>query len=116
MEIQCFIRLSEEQVKNLPKGYVAPPIEGTYLINDEHSDGVMLIYVGYCNWKDDYEKCLREFVLTVFHESLHVLLPELENCIPYAERIFAEMLDNPRLVEENDSENKSSIDLQLSFA
>jgi hypothetical protein len=95
MEIQCYTRLSEEQEKKLPKGYVAPPVEGTYLVDDKHPDGVIFIYVGYCNWKDNYEECLRDFVLTVFHETLHVLLPELEN-VTYAERIFAEILEKSK--------------------
>jgi len=94
MEIQCLPRLSREQVQNLPDNYVSTGIEGTYLIDDEHLNGVIFIYVGYCNWDQEFEKCLREFVLTVFHEIMHILLPELENGIPYAEKILAEILDS----------------------
>jgi len=95
MEIQCYPRLSKEQIDNLPKDYVRPPIEGTYRVDDEYPDGVIFIYVGYCDWEHDFNKCLREFVLTVFHEIMHVLFPELESCA-YAEKILAGILkDSP---------------------
>jgi len=94
MEIRCFTRLSKEQLENLPKNYVPPLIEGTYLVDDEHPDGIIFIYVGYCDWEDKFDTCLKEFILTVFHETMHVLFPELEKCIPYAEKILANILDD----------------------
>lgn len=94
MEIRCYPSLSKGQIKNLPKDYVFPLIEGTYLVDDEHPDGIIFIYVGYCDWEDEFGKCLKEFILTVFHETMHVLFPELENCIPYAEKILAKILDD----------------------
>jgi hypothetical protein len=100
MEIHCYPRLSKKQIENLPKDYVCPPVEGTYLIDDEYPEGVIFIYVGYCDWEHNFNNCLREFVLTVFHETMHVLLayeklsPQVvENCVPYSEKILAEILD-----------------------
>jgi len=93
MELLCLPRLSKEQVQNLPDNYVFPCIEGTFVIDDEHPNGAIFIYVGYCNWDQEFEKCLKKFVLTVFHEIMHILLPQLENCVPYAEKISAETLD-----------------------
>lgn len=94
MEIRCYPRLSREQIKNLSKDYVFPPIEGTYLVDDEHPDGIIFIYVGYCDWEGKFGRCLKEFILTVFHETMHVLFPKLENRIPYAEKILAKILDD----------------------
>ncbi len=94
MEIRCYPRLSKDQEEDLPNDYVRPLIEGTYDVNDEHPDGVISVYVGYCDWAEEFNRCLKEFVLTVFHETIHVLFPELENCAPYAEKILAEILDN----------------------
>ena len=94
MEIRCYPRLSREQTKNLPKDYVFPLIEGTYLVDDEHPDGIIFIYVGYCDWEGKFDRCLKEFILTVFHETMHVLFPELEGRISYAEKILAKILDD----------------------
>lgn len=93
MDFECFPRLSKEQQRKLPKGYVPPPIEGTYSINAEHPDGIICIYVGYCDWEQRFEFCLKEFILTVFHEAMHVMFPELEKYIPYAEKVLAAILD-----------------------
>lgn len=76
-----------------PRDYVRPPVEGMYLIDDEHPEGVIHIYVGYCDWVDNFEFCVREFVLTVFHEAMHVMFPELEEHIPHAEKVLAEVLN-----------------------
>lgn len=92
MEIECFPRLSEEQQKNLSKDYIAPLVEGMYSVNDEHPDGVIYIYVGYCDWERNFENCLKEFILTIFHEAMHIMFPELGDYIPYAEKILASVL------------------------
>jgi hypothetical protein len=92
MEIRCYPRLSKEQEKNLPNDYVRPLIEGMYEIDDEHPDGIIFIYVGYCDWEDRFDRCLKEFILTLFHETMHVMFPDLENCVPYAEKILAKIL------------------------
>jgi len=94
MEIECFPKLSKKQQKILPKDYVLPPIEGTYSINNKHPEGIIYIYVGYCDWEKNFNHCLKEFILTIFHETLHILCPEIENHIPYAEEILAEILKN----------------------
>jgi len=94
MEIHCYPRLSKEQMEKLPKNYVFPLIEGTYLVDDEHPDGIIFIYAGYCDWEGKFDRCLKEFILTIFHEILHVLFPELEEYVPYAEKILAETLEN----------------------
>jgi len=101
MEIRCYTRLSKEQIENLSKNYVPPLIEGTYLVDDEHPDGIIFIYVGYCDWEGEFDKCLKEFILTVFHETMHVLFPELGEHISYAEKILANILD------DDDGEYKS---------
>ena len=93
MEIRCYPRLSKEQIEKLPKNYVPPLIEGTYLVDDEHSNGIIFIYVGYCDWEGNFDRCLKEFILTVFHETMHILFPELEDHIPQAEKILSEILD-----------------------
>jgi len=93
MEIECFRRLSKEQQRVLPKGYVPPPIEGMYSVDNEHPEGVIYVYVGYCDWERNFDHCLKEFILTIFHEAMHILFPELEDHIPYAERIFASILE-----------------------
>ena len=94
MEIECLPRLSKEQQRDLPKDYIPPLIEGMYSVNDEHPEGIIYIYVGYCDWDKNFESCLREFILTVFHEAMHVMFPELEEYIPYAERILANILSD----------------------
>ena len=53
----------------------------------------MYVYVGYCDWEKDFDHCLKEFILTIFHEAMHVILPEIENSIPYAEKILATILN-----------------------
>ena len=92
MEIECFPRLSKEQERNLPNDYIPPLVEGMYSIDDEHPEGIIYIYVGYCDWEKNFDICLNEFILTIFHEALHIILPELENHIPYAEKIFADLI------------------------
>jgi hypothetical protein len=94
MEIICLPRLSKEQERDLPDDYVRPLIEGMYDIDDEHPEGLITIYVGYCSWETDFENCLREFVLTIFHEVMHILFPENDDYAPYAEKILAEILNN----------------------
>ena len=94
MEIVCYPRLSKEQEKKLPKDYVPPLIEGTYLIDDQHPEGIIFIYVGYCDWERNFDRCLKEFILTVFHETMHVLLPEMGDYVPYAEKVLASILND----------------------
>lgn len=93
MENVCLPSMSRKQKAQLPKDYVAPPIEGTYDIDERHPEGVIFICVGGCDWQSDFEHCLREFILTVFHETMHVLCPDIEEYVPYAERILAETLN-----------------------
>lgn len=93
MGIECFPKLSKAQQKVLPKNYVPPPIEGTYTIDDKHPEGIIYIYVGYCDWEKQFNYCLKEFIITIFHEILHILCPEIENYIPYAEKVQAEILN-----------------------
>jgi len=81
-------------MEKLPKDYVFPLIEETYFVDDEHPDGIIFIYVGYCDWEQKFDECLKEFILTIFHEILHILFPELEEYVPYAEKILAEILEN----------------------
>jgi len=94
MEIECIPRLSEEQQGDLPEGYVPPLIEGMYAVNDDYPEGIIYVYVGYCDWENDFGNCLREFILTIFHEAMHIMFPELEDYIPRAERILAGILDD----------------------
>jgi hypothetical protein len=92
MEIVCLPSSSRKQKTRLPKEYVAPPIEGMYNIDETHPDGIIFIYVGGCDWRSNFEYCLREFVLTIFHETLHVLCPDIDDYVPYAEKVPAETL------------------------
>ena len=94
MEIRCYSTLSKEQLGNLPGDYVFPSIEGTYIVDGKHSEGVVLVYVGYCDWENRFEKCLKDFILTIFHKIMHILFPELGDGVRYAEKILAEILDN----------------------
>jgi hypothetical protein len=94
MKIKCFPRLSEEQQKNLPKDYIRPLIEGMYSVNDENPEGIIYVYVGYCDWGKNFDNCLTEFILTIFHEAMHIMFPELEDYIPYAEKILATVLND----------------------
>ena len=94
MEIRCYPRLSKGQIEKLPKNYVSPLIEGTYLVDDEHPNGIIFIYVGYCDWKGNFDRCLKEFILTVFHETMHILFPELEDHIPQAEKTYQRFWTN----------------------
>ncbi|MGB9756246.1 MAG: hypothetical protein ACPLVJ_00480 [Candidatus Bathyarchaeales archaeon] len=86
MEVECFPRLSKPQQKVLPKNYCPPPIEGRYSIDEEHPEGVIYVYVGYCDWEKNLDYCLKEFILTIFHEVMHFMVPEIEDYIPYAEK------------------------------
>jgi len=94
MEIKCVPKLSPEQEKNLPKDYVRPLVEGMCIIDDEHPEGLIIVYVGYCDWERDFDHCVKEFVLTVFHETMHVLFPDIDDYVPYAERLLADILYN----------------------
>lgn len=94
MDVVCLPRLSKEQEAELPEDYVAPPIEGMYDINDEYPEGVIFVYVYRCDWERNFEYCLREFVLTVFHEVMHVLCPDMGDYVPYAEKVLAEILND----------------------
>ena len=93
MEIACLPSLSKKQKAQLPEDYVAPPIEGMYDINEAHPDGIIFVYVGGCDWQTDFEHCLKEFILTVFHETMHILCPDVDDYVPYAERILDETLN-----------------------
>jgi hypothetical protein len=93
VEVECFPKLSKEQQKVSPKNYCPPPIEGTYSINDEHPEGIIYLYVGYCDWEKNFDHCLKEFILTIFHEAMHIIVPEIGDYIPYAEKILADILD-----------------------
>ena len=73
MEIECFPALSKDQIGKLPKDYAFTPVEGTYLLDDKHPNGVIFTYVGHCDWEHDFENCLREFILTVFHEAMYLV-------------------------------------------
>ncbi|MDH7563619.1 MAG: hypothetical protein QHH24_01870 [Candidatus Bathyarchaeota archaeon] len=96
MEVECFPRLSKKQQKVLPKNYVPLPVEGMYSIDGKHPDGIIYVYVGYCDWEKNFDYCLKEFLLTIFHEAMHIMFPEMEDHIPYAEKILADILDrNP---------------------
>jgi hypothetical protein len=53
----------------------------------------IIIYVGTCAWENSFEYCLKEFVLTVFHELMHVLCPDIDEFVPYAEKVLAEILE-----------------------
>jgi len=99
MEIECYPRLSKKQQKHLPKNYVTPPIEGMYSISNEHSEGVIYVYVGYCDWERNFDYCLKEFILTIFHEAMHIMIPEISDYIPYAEKILAEVLSKKSSVQ-----------------
>ena len=57
-------------------------------------EGIIYVYVGYCDWEDDFENCLREFILTIFYEAMHIMFPELEDYIPRVETILASVLDD----------------------
>ncbi|MGC8895632.1 MAG: hypothetical protein ACP5LB_02525 [Candidatus Bathyarchaeia archaeon] len=93
MEVECFPRLSKEQQKVLPKNYRPPPIEGMYSVDEEHPEGIIYVYVGYCDWEKNFDNCLKEFILTIFHEAMHIMIPEIGDYIPYAEKILADILD-----------------------
>jgi len=90
-------KLSPEQegeaaLARLPEGYIPPPVEGMWFLDKEHPEGLIIIYVGYCDWVKDFDHCVKEFVLTVFHEVMHILFPEIIDHIPYAERLLADIL------------------------
>ncbi|MCJ7422670.1 hypothetical protein MUP01_00155 [Candidatus Bathyarchaeota archaeon] len=93
LEIVCLPSLSKEKKEHLPKDYAAPPVEGMAELDDEHPDGAIFIYVGNCDWEDSFEYCLKEFVLAVFHEVMHVLCPDIEDYVPYAEGLLAEIIN-----------------------
>lgn len=93
MEIICYLGLSKEQRRNLPEDYIPPPIEGMYSVSDEHPEGIVYLYVGCCDWEKNFDYCLKEFILTIFHETMHIVLPELEEHIPCAEKICASVLN-----------------------
>jgi hypothetical protein len=94
MEIMCVPRLSREQERRLPMEYVRPAVEGMCIVDDAHPEGLIVIFVGYCSWETDFDYCLREFVLTVFHEIMHVLFPDIDDYVPYAEKLLAEILSS----------------------
>lgn len=87
LEIVCLPDLPREQKECLPKDYVAPPMEG--MIERD----TIFIYVGTCDWERSFEHCLKEFVLTVFHEVMHVLCPDIDDFVPYAEKLLGEILE-----------------------
>lgn len=99
LEIVILPDLSEAQkkhVRKVRKDYVAPPIEGMYDINRKYPDGVIHIYVGNCDWEGNFQYCLRKFVLVVFHEVMHVLCPSMDEFVPYAESVLAEMISEDK--------------------
>jgi hypothetical protein len=58
----------------------------------DYPDGIIHIYVDNCEWKNDFDFCLKRFTLVVFHEVMHVLLgPDVDEHVPYAERVLAEI-------------------------
>jgi hypothetical protein len=97
LEIVILPDMSGAQKKHVYKvrpDWIPPPIEGMYAINKKHPDGIIHIYVGNCDWADNFDFCLRKFTLVVFHEVVHVLLgSDMDEYVPYAERILAELLD-----------------------
>lgn len=76
----------------MPKNYIPPSVEGMYSVDNEHPEGIIYLYVGYCSWERNFDNCLTEFILTVFHEAMHIIFPELEDYVPYAEKILASVL------------------------
>ncbi len=96
LEIVILPDMSEAQKKHVYKvrpNWVPPPIEGMYDIDKKHPDGIIHIYVGNCDWKNNFDYCLRRFTLVVFHEVMHVLLgSDMDEYVPYAERVLAEIL------------------------
>ena len=87
-------RLSPKQERVLPKDYIRPFVEGMCIIDDEHLEGLIILYVGYCDWERDFDHCVKEFVLTVFHEMMHFLFSDIDDYVPYAERVLADILYN----------------------
>jgi hypothetical protein len=94
MDIVCLPRLSKKQEAQLPENYVAPSVEGMYDVDEKHPDGIIFVYVGACDWEGNFEFCLREFVLTVFHEVMHVICPDVGDYVSYAEKVLAEVLND----------------------
>jgi hypothetical protein len=92
----CLPSLSKEQKEHLPKDYIAPPIEGKCKVDGAHPDGIIFVYVGACNWENNFEHCLKEFILTVFHEVMHVLCSDIDEYVPYAEKLLAEIINEDR--------------------
>lgn len=74
-------------MEQLPKDYIAPPMEGMV----DHD--IIFVYVGTCDWNKSFEFCLKEFILTVFHEIMHVLCPDIDDFVPFAEKLLAEILE-----------------------
>jgi hypothetical protein len=93
LEIVCLPALSREQKEHLPKDYIAPQIEGMVKLDDTQPNGTIFIYVGTCDWESNFEYCVKEFALTVFHEVMHVLCPDIDRFVPYAEKLLAEILE-----------------------
>ena len=99
LEIVILPDLSEAQKKHYCKvrrdyAYVPPsPIQGMYDLNKKHPDGIIYLYIGNCDWEHNFDFCLRRFTLVVFHEVMHALLgSDMDEYVPYAERILAEIL------------------------
>jgi hypothetical protein len=85
------LEAQKRRLHKVRKDYVAPPIEGMYDISSKCPEGIIRIYVGHCCWEEDFEYCLKEFVLTVFHEIMHVLCSDISEYVPYAEKVLAEI-------------------------
>ena len=105
MEIICVPKLSPEQegeaaLARKPECYIPPPVEGMWFLDKEHPEGLIIVYVGYCDWERDFDHCVKKFVLTVFHETMHILFPDFaEGHVPYAERLLADILYNKKEAE-----------------
>ncbi len=77
-----------------------------YSVDEKHRGGIIYVYVGCCNWEKNFDYCLKEFILTIFHEAMHIMLPEIEDYIPYAEKILADVLEK----EPNETKDSENID------
>jgi len=42
----------------------------------------------------NFENCLKEFILTIFHEAMHIMFPGIDDYIPCAEEVLASVLNS----------------------
>jgi hypothetical protein len=85
----------ERTERTLAKRLRCSSDRGMVKTDDTHPNGIVFIYVGTCDWENSFEYCVKEFVLTVFHEIMHILCPDIDEYVPYAEKLLAEILENP---------------------